>query len=103
MTEGMKNDRLDGKTMYELVPIEAIEEIGKVMTYGAGKYAPNNWQKVDQKRYYAALLRHLFAWFKGETHDPESGYHHLSHVITNVAFMIWQDAYINEVSFDNEK
>jgi hypothetical protein len=92
--QGMKNDRADGKLMYELVPIEPIEALADIMTYGAQKYAPNNWQNVEQDRYYAALLRHVFAWRKGETYDSESGRHHLGHALTNLAFMLWQDIHI---------
>ena len=89
--KALKNDRLDGKLMWELLPIEPIEEIVKILTYGAHKYAPNSWQKLDNgiNRYYAALLRHLFAWRKGEVVDKESNINHLSHAITNLMFLLY--------------
>ena len=78
-----------GKLRYSLVPPKAIKELAKVLTYGAKKYKPNNWQKVeDANRYVDALYRHLEAWRSGEKLDNESRLSHLSHALTNVAFLI---------------
>jgi len=86
-SEGMKFD--NGKLLYSLIPPETLKALAEVLTYGAQKYAPNNWQKVENGdiRYMDALFRHLEAFRSGETHDPESGMHHLAHVLTNVAFL----------------
>lgn len=40
-----------------------------------------------EQRYLDALYRHLNAFRLGETHDHESGLHHLSHALTNIAFL----------------
>lgn len=89
--EGLKKD--SGKDRWDLLPIECVEDLVKVLTMGSKKYADNNWQLVDnaKERYYAALLRHLAAWRKGETVDPESGLNHLAHVMCNVTFLLWFD------------
>ena len=73
--------------------IAEIEDIVKILTFGAAKYAPNNWQLVDNgtDRYYAALMRHLVAWRKGELIDPESGESHLSHAACCLVFLMWLD------------
>lgn len=91
MSDGMKFDT--GKNRLDLVEPEFIENVGKVLTFGAEKYAPNNWQKVEDPvdRYYAATLRHLLAWRRGEKIDPESGLNHLSHVATNIMFLMHFD------------
>lgn len=86
---GMKYD--GGKLRYDLVPVEVHEALAEVLTYGANKYADNNWQSVESDRYVAALFRHLNAWRKGEQVDEESGYHHLKHALTNVAFLLYKD------------
>lgn len=88
---GIKNDRLDDKLRWELVPMDAIAKIADILTYGAKKYGANNWQNLDEfeDRYYAALLRHLIAWRNGEAIDPESGRLHLSHAATNAIFLLW--------------
>ena len=87
LSEGMKFD--NGKLLYSLIPPETLKALAEVLTYGAQKYAPNNWIKVENGdiRYMDALFRHLEAFRSGETHDPESGYHHLSHCLCNIMFL----------------
>lgn len=86
-TTGSKDDQ--EKNRLDLIEPEFIEGVGKVLTFGANKYEPNNWQKVEdaEDRYYAAALRHLMAWRKGEKIDPESGLSHLYHVACNIMFL----------------
>ncbi len=86
-TAGRKDDQ--EKNRLDLIEPEFIEGVGKVLTFGANKYEPNNWQKVEdaEDRYYAAALRHLIAWRKGEKTDPESGLSHLYHVACNIMFL----------------
>lgn len=87
---GLKYD--GGKLRMDLLPPKALEELAKVLSYGADKYADNSWQGVESKRYTAALLRHLVKWMGGEARDPESGLHHLSHVLCNAAFLAHKEA-----------
>jgi len=86
VTSFMKFDT--DKLKYSLVPPEAIEALASVLTYGAKKYKPNNWKKVDNPdRYIDALYRHLEAWRKGERLDSESDLPHLAHAMANIAFL----------------
>lgn len=80
-----------GKLPMSLLPFESLEEISKVLDYGAKKYAPNNWQLVPDavRRYEDALLRHFSAYKRGEEVDPESGLKHLSHMACNALFLVW--------------
>lgn len=82
--------KFDGdKTRYDLVPPSAVKGMAEVLTFGARKYKPNNWQQCEEpERYLAAMLRHIEAWRSGETTDPDSGMHHLAHAMTNMAFML---------------
>jgi len=78
-----------GKPRMALVPSSLATEVAKVMTYGAKKYKVNNWRKVKtQEPYINALERHLAAFKNGETHDPESGLSHMSHIACNAAFLL---------------
>jgi hypothetical protein len=63
----------------------ALVEVGKVGTFGAAKYTPSGWLDVPNgvERYTDAELRHMFAFFCGEEHDPDSGLHHLAHAAWN--------------------
>ena len=79
-----------GKPILSLVPKEIIYEIEKVRSFGVKKYKdPDNWKKVEMERYHQALLRHTLAvWEDINARDKESGLLHLSHIATNVAFLL---------------
>lgn len=87
-SEGMKYD--NGKPRYDLEQVLALEEVTKVLTFGASKYADDNWRLVEnaKKRYYSAARRHLAAHQKGEVHDTESGLHHLAHAACCINFIL---------------
>ncbi len=86
--EGQKYD--SDRTRFDLLPFGALEEIAKVLTFGAKKYDDDNWRKVPnlRRRYLAACLRHVWAWRKGERNDPETGLHHLAHAGCCLLFVL---------------
>ena len=76
---GRKDDQ--DKIMMDLLDPDALEGLAAVLTFGAKKYARNNWRGgISWSRVIAALLRHTFAILKGEYNDPESGLPHIDHV-----------------------
>ena len=87
MSEKADNDKI----RIDLVDPAFIEDVCKVLAFGAKKYSPNNWQTLDdhENRYYAAAMRHLLAWRKGHKKDKESGLSHLTHAATNIMFLLW--------------
>ncbi len=87
----------DEKLRFDLIPPEILTAIAEVLSFGAKKYGPNNWQQLDNfnSRFTAALMRHLNAWRSGETNDPESGKSHLCHMACNIAFLIWKESQSN--------
>lgn len=77
------------KPRTDLLPVLALEEVTRVFTYGAKKYSDRNWEKgFIWSRPYGATLRHLFAFWRGESIDPESGISHLAHCCCNVLFLL---------------
>ena len=85
-TEGTKAD--EGKIPLDLLAFDALEGTASVLQFGAKKYAPRNWEKgIAFSRVFAALLRHLFAWWRGEDTDPETGLSHLHHAACCVMFL----------------
>lgn len=87
-TKGEKHD--GGKFDWSLLPLNATEDVVKVLMKGAEKYAPDNWKYVadHERRYYNAVMRHVTAWQKGEKVDPETGISHLAHAICSLMFLI---------------
>lgn len=85
--QGTKFD--EGKNKLDLVPPEFIEATGWILTMGANKYGDQNWRAgLKYSRVLSALLRHLFAWARGERIDSESGKSHLWHAACNLSFLI---------------
>jgi hypothetical protein len=77
--KAVRNDA--GKPAYDLVPAAALHELVMVYTMGAKKYAPRNWEKgLLYSRMFASMMRHAWAFWRGEDIDAESGLHHMAHV-----------------------
>lgn len=77
------------KLPLDLLPFEALEEITLVLQHGAKKYEAHNWRKgFMYSRPFAAILRHLFAYWKGEDLDKDSGLHHLAHAGCELLFLL---------------
>ncbi len=87
MEKGVKYD--NEKLRFDLLPIKSLVDVVKVLTYGAVKYADNNWMYVKpfKPRYYAALWRHVIAYMMGEELDQESGLPHLAHALCCLIFL----------------
>jgi hypothetical protein len=90
-TTGIKQDQ--DKAPWDLLPFDALGPVVAVLRFGASKYAPENWRKVEQpqRRYFAAALRHLVAWKLGQRLDPETSLPHLAHAAACVLFMVALD------------
>lgn len=87
-TAGTKHDqeKLKPSLLFNDFP-HAIEEVLKVLKFGAEKYSEGNWLKVDNgiERYRNAAHRHMLAQ---EKFDDESGLLHLAHEATSVLMML---------------
>lgn len=86
--EGKKYD--EGKLPYDLLPPEAVEEVVRVLQFGADRYGRNNWKHLQNAtdRYYAATMRHIQKWRKGQQIDSDSGLPHLAHAICSLIFLL---------------
>lgn len=89
MSEGIKYDA--GKPRMDLVPWDSVRAMAEVMTFGAAKYEDRNYYGLAQSRLYAAVQRHLTAWFLGEDADPETSLSHLAHAMAGVAMLLEKD------------
>ena len=91
MADGNKYD--DGKPAMDLLPPELLTAVADVLQYGAQKYEPRNWEKgMRWGRVFAALMRHMWAWWAGENIDKETGKSHLHHAACCIAFLIAYEA-----------
>lgn len=88
---GMKFD--DNKPRWDLIEYSVIEQLAIILSHGAKKYSDDNWKLVEpfEKRYFAALMRHLAAYKNGEHVDKDSGNYHLSHALACLHFLLWKE------------
>lgn len=96
---GVKADT--GKLRYDLLAPEALEGTAKVLTFGAQKYSDRNWEQgIKYSRVFGALMRHMWAWWRGEDLDAETRLSHLHHAACCIHFLqaYWER---NMVSFDD--
>lgn len=85
---GAKKDA--GKLRWSLLPWDAVEEVVKVLMFGAEKYADRNWEKgMDWSRLFDAGLRHKVSWWqRGENEAEDSRIHHLAHDACDSLFLL---------------
>lgn len=78
--EKPRMDLIDGGTLVQLA---------EILTFGADKYGAYNWRAgMAWSRCFAALQRHMLAWWSGESTDPETGKSHLAHAMCNLQFLM---------------
>ena len=88
MNQGLKYD--EDKNRVDLLDAEWLEGVGQVLTFGARKYAANNWRGgISYSRLLGGCFRHLYAFCRGEDTDPESGLSHLLHASCCLMFLYW--------------
>lgn len=84
---GVKYDT--GKLPWHLLPGDALEEVVKVLDFGARKYRERNWEVgMKWSRCFGATMRHMWAYWRGEEKDPETGLSHLAHALCCVLFLL---------------
>ena len=91
-TSGAQREKLDALP-YDLVPFqEFTEAYVRVAEYGAKKYEAWNWSKgLSRVQLLGSLLRHTFAYLRGEDRDsgPKgSGLLHTDHIVWNAVTLV---------------
>ncbi len=76
----------------DLHPPKALEEIAKVLGFGAIKYGRFNWATsgFEYSRLTSAALRHINQFNSGIDNDKESSHLHLAHAACCIMFLIEQ-------------
>ena len=84
----------DGKLRWSLVDFDALEDMVKVLEFGAKKYADNNWKKgLKTPEIFESMMRHMTAYIRGEDIDPESGLPHTGHILCNAMFLSYMQRF----------
>lgn len=85
---GVKKDM--GKLRWSLLPWDAVEEVVRVLMFGAEKYADRNWEKgMEYGRLFDADMRHKIDWWqKGKDKAEDSNIHHIAHAVCDGLFLL---------------
>lgn len=88
-SSGAQREKL-GTLPYDLVPFQEItDSYARVAEYGSRKYAPWNWAKgLPRVQLIGSLLRHTFAYLRGQEVDPETGLSHADHILWNAVALV---------------
>lgn len=90
----------DIKPRFSLIPQLALEEVAKVLTYGAEKYPDFNYSKPQKiTTYIDACHRHINKFLRNEDIDEETKTNHLANAVANL--MITLDGIINNKAIDD--
>ena len=82
----------NGKNRLDLIPPEWEWELGRVLTFGASKYADRNWERgMDWSRIAGSAKRHFNKFLRGEQIDEESQCHHLALMAWNALALMSYD------------
>lgn len=87
----INKDRLkekQGKLDFTLLPPEALEEVARVLQYGALKHGRFSWRGYPLATYIQAAERHLNALKRGNWEDEETGLPHMAHIACSCLFLI---------------
>ena len=89
------------KPQLHMIPPAASEACARALELGAKKYGERNWvrNQVSLTTYISAARRHLDQVMDGQDLDPESGTHHLGHVMAGCAIVL--DALRHGTLIDN--
>lgn len=67
------------KLRYDLLPDDSLVSLVEVYTKALTKYPERNWEKgMSWSRIFGSLMRHSWAFWRGERLDPETGCHHMA-------------------------
>lgn len=77
-----------GKLKWSLVEFDSLEDMVRVLEFGAEKYDAHNWKKgLKTTEIIDSLLRHVYSLLQGEDVDKESNLPHTGHILCNAMFL----------------
>jgi len=88
----MKRD--EGKPRYDLIDAYSLEVLARVYEFGCREYQEDDWRKgVKWGRTFGSVMRHLWAFWRGEDLEPKSGLPHLGHAVWQIFALMFYSKY----------
>lgn len=89
----LKNHIKDDKSPLQHLLLEHVDEMCRVFAHAEQKYPrqengePNYFLGHSYFDLLAAIMRHTLAAIGGQSHDPETGFSHIAHIMCNCAML----------------
>jgi len=85
--------RAENKPQIQLLPVDALMEVARVISHGAGKHGANSWrdEPTPWTERFGSMLRHTYAALNGQDVDPDTGAdgcYHLAEAIAQGLFLL---------------
>lgn len=94
---GAVRDVTGGKGRFDLVPLDAVWELAKVLERGAAKYDERNWEKgIPISSCVDSMLRHTTQFMSGATDE-----NHLQAILFNATALVTMMLRAEELGVDN--
>ena len=89
-SDNPKNIAASNRIKISYLPAAGVIHGAHAAMDGARKYGPYNWRekKIALMEYASAIERHIKDWVDGQEIAPDSGCHHLGHIIATAAIML---------------
>lgn len=79
----------EGKVRTDLLPVDALFEIAKVLTFGANKHGAHSWEEgTEWSKIYGAAMRHMLDFWGCQNFDNESSLFTIAHATCNLMFLL---------------
>ena len=93
ITSSAGGQRLATGVRWDLIPFESLEEVSKILAYGADKYSPNNWHNLDFDSEQSPINHGIRHFSKAKTYPPGSPerIRQLAKAATNALFQLWHE------------
>lgn len=87
-SSGAQREKLNALP-YDLIPYQEFSDaFVRVAEFGAQKYEPWNWSKgLSRVQLVGSLLRHTFAYLRGEERCSDSKLLHTDHIVWNAVVL----------------
>lgn len=77
------------KPRFSLLPWTVLLNVARVFSYGAEKYAPDDWKEREPEYFIDKIYRHMNEVHRGIRLDQETKVHPVFHVAANVLMLCW--------------
>lgn len=88
----MSYKKNEGKPKWHLIDFKSLEEVVRVMEFGAKKYGDHayKYNELEKEELTDSMQRHLVELHDEQEKDNETGLNHAAHIAANALMYLWK-------------